>query len=140
MSPAPKPAWGRAAAEIRACASRTGRLRLGACAIEGTRLFERALRAGASVRGVLVSEALMTEAPAREAAVLTALVDQGVEPQVIPATDFSELTGGRELGGMVGLAALPEPLAIQQLAASDGTALLLGAVGIDDPGLSLIHI
>lgn len=134
MSGAPKESWGRALAEIQAAATRAGRARLGACSLEGTRLFERALRSGAQLRQVLVGQGVLEQAGERERELLQALEEAGVEHEALPDDVLAEATGGRSLGGFLGLAALPEVRALPDVLAREPQALLLGAVGLDDPG------
>ncbi|MFT7679047.1 MAG: TrmH family RNA methyltransferase [Planctomycetota bacterium] len=129
-----KGSWGRALAEIQAAGTRAGRARLGACSLEGTRLFERALRSGAELRQVLVGASVLAQPGERERELLAALAEAGVEHQTLPDEVLAEATGGRSLGGFLGLAALPEARALADLLAREPKALLLGAVGLDDPG------
>lgn len=137
MTGAGGPAWGRAAAEYRAAGTRAGRRRLGACAVEGTRLFERALRAGAALRGVMVSQGVIDAPDARAAELLGELDGLGVGVRAVPDSEFAELTGGRDLGGFAGLAGLPEPWESGRATGAPGrpgSRLLLAAAGLDDPG------
>lgn len=126
----------RVVAEIRATATRAGRAKLGACSLEGTRLFERALRAGARIRAaVSTAEYLDSEAP-RVRAVIGELVSRGCPLTVIPDDDMEALTGGRSIGAIVGLADLPAPTPLADLLAAAGGAppFFLGCLGVDDPG------
>ena len=62
-----KNTWRRLLAEIEAAGTRQGRTRLGACSLEGTRLFERALRAGATIDRAIATATLLEQPTPREA-------------------------------------------------------------------------
>lgn len=134
MSGAAKQSWGRALAEIQAAGTRAGRARLGACSLEGTRLFERALRSGTQLRQVLVGQAVLDRPGERERELLMSLAEAGVAYQALPDEVLAEATGGRSLGGFLGLAELPLVRALADVLVRAPEALLLGAVGLDDPG------
>ena len=52
----------------------------------------------------------------------------------MPDEVLAEATDGRSLGGFLGLAALPEVRVLGDVLAREPKPLLLGAVGLDDPG------
>lgn len=128
--------WQRVVAEIGAVRTRQGRCRIGCCWIEGTRVFERALRAGARVERAVTSRAFLADATPRTRALREALEAHGCALEVVPDEALLSLTEGRSLGGLVGLARCPEPSDLAGvLGASDGGApVLLGCVDVQDPG------
>lgn len=129
-----KPSWSRTAAEIAAVATRDGRARHGAFSIEGLRLFERALAARAPIRAALVAASAHAAPGERLARVLTALGERGVDVRVVPDDAFAERTDGRELGGVLGLVALPPPGDLDRLLSAHDRARLLVLCDVDDPG------
>lgn len=129
-----KPAWSRLVAELRASATRAGRARLGCCYVEGTRVFERALRAGCRIRSALTTGEFRAGADERTGELFRDLERQGSELLEAPAEILAELTEGRSIGAIVGLAELPQPPTLSELLVERPGALLLGSVGQDDPG------
>ncbi|MAB80930.1 MAG: hypothetical protein CMJ89_16410 [Planctomycetes bacterium] len=131
-----QPSWRRTVAEIRAVASRGGRERLGLCSLEGTRLFERALRAGTRIERALVERTFLLTSSPRIVALRAELATHGCRLTTIPTEEMEALTEGRSLGGIVGLARLPHKATLQEVladAASRPTRLLVCA-GFNDPG------
>ena len=127
-----RPEWKRVAAEVRAAGTRRGRERFGVCVVEGTRLLERALRAGARVGEVLRVPGFSDAGP-REAELLEQLVSGGSAVHEIPPGAWRELTDGRDLGGILGLAERPEAPLPEAL--FGGTpSLFLVCLGVHDPG------
>lgn len=119
--------WGHLVARIHAAATRTGRAASREFSIEGTRLFERALRSKAPIQAALISESY--GARDRERAVLKELEKRNVLTQRVPEEIAHELTGGRTFGALLGLVAQSSAsLEIR----SDGD--LLVAVDVQDPG------
>ena len=134
--------------------SARGRRRAGLFSIEGTRLIERALRAGAPLEAVLIADGLASHADPRYAALLEALRSAGCTTMTAPDPVLSELTEGRDLGLMLGLVRMPAPVSLGALLPGitdfDGgqerphgnefhssvltPPLLLAAVEIVDPG------
>lgn len=115
------------AARLSAAANRAARSRTGEFSLEGTRLLERALRAGVELRAVLASSSF--GASDREAALLAAL-ESAQSPVVrIDDEELARLTGGRTFGAALGLATRPEPLTS---APTSGPVLVLSDVV--DPG------
>ena len=119
---------------IRACATPTGRAIEGACSLEGTRLFERALRAGATLQAAVTTEAFLADPAERVQSLLTELRATNVPLAVVPDPVMTELTDGRGIGALVGLAALPTSSTLESLVQAEGRATFLGIVGVDDPG------
>ena len=96
--------------------------------LEGFRLHERAVRAGAQVETVLVTQADTTP---RMAALKDALSVSGARLVVAPDEIVKELTGGRGAGMLVGIAVMPKfPI----LPAGSDPATFLVADGVEDPG------
>lgn len=129
-------------AMIRRVQSPRGRRRAGLFAIEGTRLLERALRAGAVLEDVLIAERLATSMEARHQELLAALQAAGCRITTAPNDVLTELTEGRDMGLIMGLVRLPSPLLLRDLltptiaesGVTSDTPLILAAVDIVDPG------
>ena len=131
--------WRGLAADIRAAATPRGRAALGRFSIEGTRLHERALRAGATVERVLVGRSLRAAPAEREARLVAELERAGAELLVAPDEELAKLTDGRGIGAMLGLVPLPEPRSVAQVIGSAPVepgrpARLLVAVRVKEPG------
>lgn len=103
-----KPAWGRFGAEFRAARTPGGRARFGRVALEGIRVCERAARAGAAIAHVLIAEDFDRSDP-RRSALLDVLRSAGARIERAPRDVLAELGEGRDLGGIVALAAQPAP-------------------------------
>ncbi len=129
-----KQPWSRTLAEVQASATRAGRARLGCCYLEGTRGFERALRAGVAIRAALTTLEFRKRPDARTRELFDALQAQGCEPLVAPEDTLAGLTEGRSIGAIAGLAELPQTPTLGALLQAEPQALLLGSVGQDDPG------
>jgi RNA methyltransferase, TrmH family len=126
--------WSHLVARIRSCATPKGRAVEGACSLEGTRLFERALRAGAKVQAAVTTQAFLDDGGERTQALLSELRGAGVALQVVPDAVLAELTDGRSIGALVGLAQLPGCPTLQSLAQATEAPRFLAGLGIDDPG------
>ena len=155
--------WESVAEMIRRVASRPGRRRAGLYAIEGTRLVERAVRAGAPLTAVLAAERLVAAPDPRHRALFDALDLADVPLVVAPDGVVAELTEGRDLGRVLGLVRLPPAVTLAEVLASTNQnplpiplpkgegvdplpsplpqgegagspALLLAAIDIPDPG------
>ena len=126
--------WTSITARIRACASPKGREQTGAISLEGTRLFERADRAGVRFEHVLVARSFGVGSE-REARLLERL--RSVAPVTeIPNEAMRELTGGRGIGAICGLAEHPRVPSLDDLLQGDAErrATFLGLVDVEDPG------
>ncbi|MBP6016779.1 MAG: RNA methyltransferase [Candidatus Promineofilum sp.] len=126
-------------AMIRRVHSPRGRRRAGLFSIEGTRLLERAVRAGAPLEAVLVADRLAQSTDSRWRELLAALSAAGCPVTVAPDSVLAELTDGRDLGPILGLVRLPAPRLLAETLSSQpaghaGLPLLLAAVDIVDPG------
>jgi len=127
--------WRGVAEDLRRASSRRGRRRVGCCAVEGLRLHERALRAGARVEAVLVGESFRKDPGERGSSLIADLEAGAGKVLVVPDDAVLELSEGRE-GGLVGLVGLsPSPSLQSLLGPRTGAppALLVG-VDIEDPG------
>jgi TrmH family RNA methyltransferase len=130
-----KEPWRRALAEVRAAATAAGRARLSALSLEGTRLFERALRAGARLERAVVSASYRAAPGEREQRLLDELERAGCEVCVAPDEALREVTEGRGLGDVVGLAPLPTPPSVEALFGARARPwTLLAAVEVEEPG------
>jgi TrmH family RNA methyltransferase len=120
---------------IRRAGSLKGRRRSGLYAIEGTRLVERALRAGVPLRAALVAQRLASDTTPRSVELLTAL--RSACPVIVaPDAVITKLTEGRDLGPLLALVELPVVPSLDHLlaGAAGGSPTLLVAFDILDPG------
>ena len=128
----------RALREIRATYSKKGRQSLGRCSLEGLRVFERAVASGAAITCALVDEAFLADASERFVRMRAALDSRGIPSLGIADAEMLELTGGRQLGGIIGLAELPAERSLADVLASSQAAeqplLMVAGVGFNDPG------
>jgi TrmH family RNA methyltransferase len=126
----------RVVAEIEAVAATGGRARLGLCSVEGIRLCERALRAGARLERAVVAREFLEEVADRATSLRTLLETHGCELHVVPDAVMTALTAGRSLGGIIALARLPDERSIEDVLAHPLTTPLrmLACVGFNDPG------
>ncbi len=111
-----------------------GRRRAGLFSVEGTRLVERALRAGAPLEDVVVARRLADSGEQRARQLLAALDAAGCRVTMIDDETLDELTEGRDLGPILGLVRLPPRRTLEALLAEQPAPLLLAAVDIVDPG------
>ena len=150
------PRWQSVAEMVRRVGSGRGRRQTKIYAIEGTRLVERALRAGAPLTAVLAAERLVAAPDPRHAALFSALRAGGCPLVAAPDAVLADLTEGRDLGHMLALVRLPPVVTLDKLLAPVPThsplpnplpggegggsplprppALLLAAIDITDPG------
>ncbi len=119
---------------IERTATAKGRAVSGYFSIEGTRLHERALRAGVYPEAVLVAESVWQHPGERETAVFHYISQQNTPIYPIPDAEMTRLTRGRQLGGLLGLVPLPPPLNLAHWLASHPAPTLLVAVEVVDPG------
>jgi TrmH family RNA methyltransferase len=96
--------------------------------LEGFRLHERAVRAGAQVETVLIARADSTP---RLAALRDALSTSGARLVAAPDEIVEELAGGRGTGMLVGIAVMPET---REFPPASDPATFLVADGVEDPG------
>ena len=119
---------------IERTATAKGRATSGNFSIEGTRLHERALRAGWWPTAVLVTQSVWQNPGERETAVLQQLANQNISCYPIADAEMDTLTQGRRLGGLIGLLPLPQPIDLADWLAAHPTPTLLVAVDVVDPG------
>ncbi len=115
---------------IRQVSSAKGRARYGRFSIEGTRLFERAVRAHVPITHALIGDGF--GANERERALLDTLRATNCHIAIAPDVEMAELVNGRSLGAILGLVNTPTPPPLAEILA--GAPLLLTAVDIVDPG------
>lgn len=127
--------WPGTAEMIRRVNTAKGRESTGLYSIEGTRLVERAVRAGATLETVLMSHSFSAQANARTQELLADLAAAGIVTVIAPDSVLHELTGGRQLGEVLGLVRRPSPPSLEDVsAASAAPGLYLAGVDILDPG------
>ena len=112
------PRWQSLAEMMRRVNSGRGRRQTGLYAIEGTRLVERALRAGAPLTAVLAAERLVAAPDPRHAALFDALRAAGCPLVAAPDAVVAELTEGRDLGHVLALVRLPPVVTLEALLTS----------------------
>ena len=129
-------AWRRVLADIGRTRTAQGRARLGRYSIEGTRLHERALRAGVVVEAALTAESFAARSDERSGKLLGDLRSSGCDVHVVADEVLLELTEGRDIGAIVGLVCLPARQPIEQALVAQGPepGLILVAVDVEDPG------
>ena len=122
---------------VRRASSPRGRRRTGLFVIEGTRLVERAMRAGAGLESVLVAESLAADSTQRNRQLMEALQQTGCPLYVAQDAVLLDITEGRDLGLILALVHLPESITLEGLMsqiATEAPLLLPAAVDIVDPG------
>ena len=132
--------WRGLAVDIRRAATPASREQLGMGSIEGLRLFERALRAGAVVEEALVARSLMQADRERVRRLLADLEAAGTA--IVPAPDalVEELCEGRDSGRILGLVRLPSSPSLTELVGdpekrtSRRPPCFLVLVDVEDPG------
>jgi TrmH family RNA methyltransferase len=99
-------------------------------------VLERALRAGASLKGVLLSESFREDPSPRIGELLKALATCGCRCETAPDPVLDDLTAGRGIGAVVGLVRLPQRLSLDEILRHRGTqrSTLLVGVDVEDPG------
>ncbi len=123
-------------ADLERTGTAAGRRQTGLCSIEGTRLHERALRAGMRIEASLVSAACLEAPGDRIGRLLDDLRAAGVALFGVPDDVLTTWTAGRGLGPIVGLVRMPltPTLGGALDAAPHRPAVLLAAMGVVDPG------
>jgi TrmH family RNA methyltransferase len=129
-------AWRSILADIGRARTAQGRYRLGRFSIEGTRLHERALRAGVAVEVALTGESMAASSEERTRRLLADLESSGCAMHVVPDDVIAEITEGRDIGAIIGLVRLPAHRSIDQVLSACGQQrrLMLVAVDVEDPG------
>jgi TrmH family RNA methyltransferase len=128
--------WRGLAVDIRRAAKPASREQLGLASIEGTRLCERALRAGAVLTEVLIARSLLSDPTERVRDLLVGLEQSGAAIVAAPDDAVVELCEGRDVGHMLGLVRLPSHSSLRELVESSGTPnpRLLVLVDVEEPG------
>lgn len=121
---------------VRRTVTARGRTTSGYFSIEGTRLHERALRAGVFVEQAVVAAQYWRDSDDREQRLLVSLVDSGCRLTVVPDEVVGEFTGGRDLGAILGLIGLPSVPSLADILTvqGDNQPMLLVALDVVDPG------
>jgi len=129
-------AWRGILADIGRARTAQGRSRLGRFSIEGTRLHERALRAGVAVEVALAGESMAASSEERISRLLAELESSGCAMHVVPEDVVAEITEGRDIGAIIGLVRLPAHRSLDQALSACGQRprLMLVAVDVEDPG------
>ncbi|MFN2163107.1 MAG: TrmH family RNA methyltransferase [Candidatus Promineifilaceae bacterium] len=128
--------WRGTVERVRRAATAAGRAQSGYFSIEGIRLHERALRAGWRVETAVLGRSFSQDLSPRIQSLLQDLQQAACSLVPIPDEVMVDLTGGRDLGAIIGLLPLPETLSLFEVI-EDTTAeppLLLVAAGVKDPG------
>ncbi|MEE9126792.1 MAG: RNA methyltransferase [Planctomycetota bacterium] len=127
--------WRTVVTDLERSLTARGRATLGEFSIEGTRLHERALRAGVQVERAVASERFRRSEDLRVRSLMEELESSGCELHVVPDEVIASLTEGRTHGELLGLVRTPAPPSFPDLLQSSGDALLL-LVGVDleEPG------
>jgi len=120
-------------ADIRRSETARGRALLGCFAIEGTRAHERALRAGAPLQAVLLSESYRADPSSRVRRLLAELSGCGCRLETAPDAVLQAWSGGRDIGAVVGLVRLPRDAPLESVLRTNAPLLLVG-VEVQDPG------
>jgi TrmH family RNA methyltransferase len=116
MPPAPQHSpLPRLVADYRRALSPGGQRQLGLFAIEGFRLVERALSNGTPLNHVLVGQKDFDQPGSRFSLLMERLRSAAVPVTVAPDVTIAELTEGRTLGAVLGLAAIPPSPDLNQL-------------------------
>ncbi len=122
-------------AEVRALGTPRGRRRYGWTALEGLRVVERAWRAGCRPHFVLADARFLRTEDARSRDLREGLETAGVELIPVPDDTFSDLTDGRDLGGLIAAVDLPHGPPLSTLVSTPGPrALFLACLSVLDPG------
>ncbi len=123
-------------ADIDRVATAAGRSAVGSYSIEGTRLHERAVAAGVAPHVAVTSERFAASGDERVRRLLDRLESAACRLHVVDDEVVCRLTDGRGIGEIVGLVRIPQPPELELLlrARIDRPALLLVAIGVEDPG------
>ena len=130
------PKASRVLADLGRTRTRLGRERLGRFMIEGTRLHERALRAGVSVEAALVGRSFAASGESRVTALLDGLERSSCELHVVDDELLDEIFEGRDLGAIAGLVRLPPLRRLGDVFAVEKPRrqIVLAAVDVEEPG------
>lgn len=120
--------------DVRRVATAKGRAGVGAFAVEGRRLLERAVRSGWAPRQLLIGASLLEEQPEVEP-LLRQIAALGCACHFVPDAQLLALSEGRRSGLLTALFPIPSGLSLSQLLESrPAPAVYLAIVDIDEPG------
>ena len=111
-----------------------GRTATGLFSLEGVRSMERALRNGAPIREVLVSQKFAAADTARERTIISEVAARGIPLRVAPDADFAEVNAGRGIGEVFAVMPIPEEPDWQDFIRPQGRSLLMVGWNLGDPG------
>jgi TrmH family RNA methyltransferase len=128
------PEWRLLVEKVKRLAVPAGREALGEFALEGHRSIERALRNGAPLTEVLVSERFYHSEIQREREILTEVQQKEIPLRVAPDEAVAELTGRRRIGEVFGVMAIPESPSLESLFDGEEKRLVMVGWNLADPG------
>jgi TrmH family RNA methyltransferase len=136
--------WRTVLEDVRRLGSTAERKRTRRFVMEGLRLHERAVRSGARIHHVLISETATEDPAVRWQDLREGLKHHDVELVTAPDEVLAELCGGRKTGPVVGIVSRPEHTSVADVLAkfmtnatastSSGRPLFLVAENVEDPG------
>lgn len=132
----PKSSWSSVIENVRRAMSPRGRAQLGLFVVEGTRLLERAVKAGHPPRQVAISEKLLRSDDPRVSKLVSQLNQAHSELVPVPDGVMLELAEGRNSGALVGLCELPLSPTLAELAerSQSGRGPVVVLVDVEEPG------
>jgi len=105
----------------------------GHIAVEGVRLIEEAIRSGLRLRALFFSESFCSESGGARAQRLLPQVGKNVETLVLPDPVFASAVATEHPQGVAALV-VPKKFELNDVVSAGPAALLVVAVGIQDPG------
>jgi TrmH family RNA methyltransferase len=113
-----------------------GRGQLGCFAIEGIRLVERGLRAGASIEHLVAARSFLQAPDPRCVTLLETIKAAKIPLHVVADGIVEEFTGPRSIGAVIGLVRIPEETSLSTILSREGSRSLRLLIGVDieDPG------
>jgi TrmH family RNA methyltransferase len=126
--------WKTIAAEIERTATARGRATSGHFSVEGFRLVERALASGYEILSVLIGESSVRKTDLRARRLIDELEKRNVPIAYAPDLGLGQIIEGRETGAIAALLTIPKAKTLAKIVPPRGSARLLVAVHVDDPG------
>jgi TrmH family RNA methyltransferase len=128
--------WRGTVEMVRRAATAKGRAQSGCFSIEGIRLHERALRAGWQIERCVLGRSFSQDPSPRIQSLLLDLEKAGSNLVLVPDEVMVDLTGGRDLGAIIGLLRRPHAPSLAEIIDVEPAIppLLLVAAGVSDPG------
>lgn len=122
--------------DVERAAAPGGRSLLGAYLIEGSRIHERAIRAGAPLRSVMVCESFLVDRSERASCLRGDLeAIESLRRYVVSDDVVDAITGGRSIGPLLGLVSFPEQVDLGALVRRHGDKTSFLVVSeVEDPG------